>query len=57
MADIIVTGILLIIIGGAIRYIVKAKKAGAKCIGCPEGCRCSESGHSACSCKSHASDT
>ena len=27
-------------IGGAILYIVKAKKSGQKCIGCPHGGKC-----------------
>lgn len=35
MADFILVIILLILIGGAVTYIVKAKKKGAKCIGCP----------------------
>lgn len=40
MADLIVAGILLIIIGAAIAYLIKAKKSGAKCIGCPAGGKC-----------------
>ena len=52
MTDLIVIGILLIIIGAAIVYIAKEKKNGAKCIGCPSGCKCSgkKDGHSDCSC-------
>lgn len=30
--------LLVLILGGAILYIVKAKKSGKKCIGCPDGC-------------------
>lgn len=41
MTDLIVVGILLIIIGAAIIYIVKEKKRGTKCIGCPAACNCS----------------
>lgn len=41
MADFIVVAILVIIVGAAILYIRKAKKSGAKCIGCPSGCSCS----------------
>lgn len=40
MADFIVAGILLIIIGTAVTYIIRAKKSGAKCIGCPAGGKC-----------------
>ena len=39
MKNIIVILILCLIIGGAIRYIIKSKKNGKKCIGCPgAGC-------------------
>lgn len=41
MIDIMIGGILLVTLGGAIRYIIKAKKAGVKCVGCSESCSCS----------------
>ena len=41
MADFIVIGILIITIGAAVTYIVKEKKKGTKCIGCPSGGSCS----------------
>ena len=44
MADIIAVLILLILIGCAVGYIVKAKKSGVKCIGCPAGGSCPGSG-------------
>ena len=40
MVNIIVFAILALIIGAAVSYIVRAKKKGVKCIGCPEGCTC-----------------
>lgn len=40
MTDIIIIGVLILVIGGAIFYIVKAKKNGAKCIGCPAAGNC-----------------
>lgn len=47
IANIIVIVIVALILGLAIRYIVKAKKSGAKCIGCPaagtSGCHCNKS--------------
>ena len=57
-SDFIVIGILLIIIGAAVAYIIKAKKSGVKCIGCPAGGTCSgkSNGTSGCSCGCH-SDT
>ncbi len=40
MADIVIVGVLLLLMGAAVAYIVKAKKNGAKCIGCPAGGNC-----------------
>ena len=49
--DYILLAILVIIIGGAVFYIVKAKKSGQKCIGCPESKSCSgQCGGCSCSC-------
>ena len=48
MTDIIIIGILLLVVGGAVFYIVKAKKNGAKCIGCPASGACTKKG---CNCK------
>ena len=38
MANLLVAGILLLAVGAALAYIVKVKKSGTKCIGCPSGC-------------------
>lgn len=38
--DIIIIAILVAILGFAIVYIVKAKKSGKKCIGCPDSGSC-----------------
>ena len=43
MTDLIVILILLILIGAAVSYIIKAKKSGVKCIGCPAGGNCPSS--------------
>ena len=45
MADLIVVGIVLVIVGLAIAYIVKEKKKGVKCIGCPAPGQCSGKCH------------
>lgn len=42
MTNIIVAAILVVIVGGAICYIVRAKRHGAKCIGCPADCHCAQ---------------
>ncbi len=41
MENVILILVLALILGGAIVYIVKAKKKGRKCIGCPDGAKCS----------------
>ena len=35
MTDILVLAVIALIVGGAALYIYKAKKSGAKCVGCP----------------------
>ena len=58
MADFIVAGIVIIIVGAAVAYIVKEKKNGAKCIGCPAGGNCSgRCGENSGSCSGCHSDT
>ena len=42
MADIIVGGLVLLALGSAIAYIIKEKKKGVKCIGCPSGGNCTQ---------------
>ena len=50
MADIIIVAVLLIILGLAAWYVIKAKKSGRKCIGCPDGCCSQKCKGSCCSC-------
>ena len=38
MENLILVAVLALILTLAIRYIVKAKKSGRKCIGCPGSC-------------------
>ena len=38
--DIIAVVAIVLIVGGAVAYIIKAKKSGKKCIGCPESGHC-----------------
>jgi hypothetical protein len=47
MENIIIIAVLALILGGAAAYIIKAKKSGKKCIGCPSGGSC---GGSCCGC-------
>ena len=43
MENIILIMLLALIIGGAILYILRQKKNGRKCIGCPNGKSCNKS--------------
>lgn len=56
MTNAIVIAILAVVLGLAIRYIVKAKKRGVKCIGCPAGScgSCAQNGGLSCSCHTDA---
>lgn len=42
MADFVVAVIVLAIVGAAAAYIVKAKKSGVRCIGCPAAGACAQ---------------
>lgn len=41
MVDLIVIAIVVLIVGSALAYIIRVKKRGVKCIGCPAGGNCS----------------
>lgn len=43
LEEIIAIIIIVLIIGAALFYIIKAKKSGRKCIGCPSSGTCSHS--------------
>ena len=48
MENVIVVAILAVIVVAAVLYIVKEKKSGKKCIGCPYATQC---GAKKCSCQ------
>ena len=50
MTDNLLLALLGLILGGAAGYVYKAKKRGAKCIGCPDGSKCSGSCSGGCGC-------
>ena len=52
MENILIIAIVGLIVGLAAGYIVRAKKKGVKCIGCPDGATCSGNcaGCGSCSC-------
>lgn len=60
MDNFIIVAVLAIIIGAALAYVIKAKKSGAKCIGCPDSKTCASKNTSSgcsgnCSCCSGCS--
>ena len=47
----------VIIVGGALWYIIKKKRSGARCIGCPDSKTCSGSCASCCGCQKSNEET
>ena len=54
MADFIVVVVIALIVGGAVTYIIREKKRGVKCIGCPAGATCPNSGKCTGNCGGHS---
>ncbi len=53
--DVVITIVLILVLAASIGYIIKAKKNGAKCIGCPSSKECGT--HSCnCGCSDYTSD-
>ena len=52
LADLIVIGVIILILGLVITYIIRAKKSGVKCIGCPmsKNCSSNKAGKDKCCC-------
>jgi len=48
MIDFAIVVLVAAIIGVAAGYIVRSRKKGKKCIGCPDGCSCSKNSESSC---------
>lgn len=56
MENVIVILILLAIVAGIISYLVRAKKRGETCIGCPYAKQCGGKCNDGCNCESSDSD-
>ena len=50
MEDIIIVAVLAAILGLAAWYVIKAKKNGKKCIGCPDSGSCGSRASGCCGC-------
>ena len=46
--NIIAIAVIVLIVGGAAAYIIKAKKSGKKCIGCPDSGSCGKGSCGSC---------
>lgn len=46
--NIIAVLVILLIVALAACYVIRQKKRGAKCIGCPAGCNCGKQGKNGC---------
>jgi len=55
MDDLIIIGVIVLILGLATWYVIRSKKRGKKCIGCPDSCNCDAGKCSGC-CSSCAPD-
>ena len=53
MTNIIVIAVIVLVVGSAAAYVVRAKRNGKKCIGCPSGSSCEECG---CGCQKTKKD-
>jgi len=53
MTNLIILAVVAVIVGAAVAYIVKEKKKGTVCIGCPSGGTC---GGGCSGCMSHMDD-
>lgn len=42
MKDFVIIAVLIVVLALSISYIIKAKKSGVKCIGCPSGKECGD---------------
>ena len=56
IAEIIAIIASLLIVGCAVLYIVRAKKKGARCIGCPHSTSCPSAKRGECSCQRNTDD-
>lgn len=56
MENKIIIIILLAVVGLIVLYLIKAKKSGKKCIGCPYANDCASKGKSNCSCNHENSE-
>ena len=54
MENVIIIAVILIIVALSGGYVYKAKKKGVKCIGCPDGSKCSGACSGCCGCSQEA---
>jgi len=52
-ASIIIAAIIIVMVAAAVRFIIKEKKRGVKCVGCPLAGQCSGNNHADDGCSCH----
>ena len=52
-AEIIALVVIGLLVGGAVAYIIRAKKRGQKCIGCPYSGQCPSQQNNCSGCQNH----
>lgn len=57
MENFIIVAIILLIVGGAVAYIIKEKKKGAVCVGCPHAGECAKKRQGGCDCGTNTEQT
>lgn len=57
MENLIILAVILVILAGAVVYIIKEKKKGAVCIGCPSAGECAKRRNGTCNCSGTDKDT
>lgn len=50
MENFIIVAVILLIVGGAVAYIIKEKKKGVVCVGCPHAGECAQKSQGGCDC-------
>jgi len=50
MVTVLAVLVILTIVGLALLYVIKEKRRGVKCIGCPDGATCPHAKNGCCSC-------
>lgn len=57
LTDFIIVLVIAVIIGAALWYIIRAKRSGKRCVGCPDGGACGKGCSCGCGCSTESQDS